>query len=459
MKRHLAAILAADVAGYSRMMADDEAATLSTLKSCMAEVVEPAVRRRGGRIFKTMGDGFLAEFSSVVEAVSCAGDIQGGMAVHNLRPGAMPMLMRIGVHLGDVIAEGDDVFGDGVNVAARLQALADAGGVRLSRQAYDQVEGKLGVTYRALGEQSLKNMPRPVAVYAAEFGTAGVGTTTPELKQEIKYCRAPDGTRLAYATVGQGPVLVKTANWLSHLEFDWESPAWRPLMGGLAHDRTLIRYDARGNGMSDWDVGEISLDAWVSDLECVVEANRLERFPLLGISQGCAVAISYAARHPERISHLILYGGFAVGSRYRNLTAEQLEEFAAMRTLVRLGWGADNPAFRQMFTTQFMPDATKEQWDSFNNLQRQSASAECAVRYLEAVANMNVVDLLPKVRAPTLVLHVRGDARVSIDLGRQMAAGIPGARFVAMPGRNHIMLEGDPAMARFLEEVRLFLGG
>jgi adenylate cyclase len=137
MKRHLAAILAADVAGYSRMMAEDEAATLSTLKSCMAEVVEPAVSRRGGRIFKTMDDGFLAEFSSVVEAVSCAGDIQGGMAVHNLRPGAMHMLMPIGVHLGDVIAEGDDVFGDGVNVAARLQALADAGGVRLSRQAYD----------------------------------------------------------------------------------------------------------------------------------------------------------------------------------------------------------------------------------------------------------------------------------------------------------------------------------
>jgi class 3 adenylate cyclase/pimeloyl-ACP methyl ester carboxylesterase len=459
MKRHLAAILAADVAGYSRMMADDEAATLTTLKACMAEVVEPAVGRRGGRIFKTMGDGFLAEFPSVVEAVSCAGDIQAGMAVRNQRPGALPMLMRIGVHLGDVIAEGDDVFGDGVNVAARLQALADAGGIRLSRQAYDQVEGKLGVTYRALGEQSLKNMARPVAVYAAEFGAAGAGTTKPELKQEIKYCRASDGTRLAYATIGQGPVLVKTAHWLSHLELDWESPAWRPLLGGLAQDRTVIRYDARGNGMSDWDVDDISLDAWVSDLECVVEANGLQRFPLLGISQGCPVAISYAVRHPERISHLILYGGFAVGSKYRDLTAEQLEEFAAMRTLTRLGWGADNPAFRQMFTTQFMPEATKEQWDSFNNLQRQSASAECAVRYLEAVANMNVVDLLPKVQVPTLVLHVRGDARVPIDLGRRMAAGIPGARFVAMPGRNHIMLEGEPAMARFLEEVRLFLGG
>jgi class 3 adenylate cyclase/pimeloyl-ACP methyl ester carboxylesterase len=458
MKRHLAAILAADVAGYSRIMADDETATLAALQSCLTEVVEPRVGRHGGRIFKTVGDGFLAEFPSVVEAVGCAGDIQRAMAARNLRAGTLPLLFRIGVHLGDVIAEGDDVFGDGVNVAARLQSLADAGGIRISRQAYDQVEGKLGVTYRALGEQTLKNIPRPIGVYAAEFGGDGTGVAAPALKQEIRYCRAPDGTRLAYATVGQGPVLVKTANWLNHLALDWASPAWRPLMHGLAREHTLIRYDARGNGMSDWDVDDISLDAWVSDLECVVEANRLERFPLLGVSQGCSVAITYAVRHPERVSRLILYGGFAVGSKHRGLSAEQLEEFAAMRTLTRLGWGADNPAFRQMFTTQFMPDATKEQMDAFNELQRQSASAACAVRYLEAVSNINVVGLLEQVRAPTLVLHVRDDVRVPIELGRRMAAGIPGARFVAMPGRNHILLEGDPAMARFLEEVRLFLG-
>jgi class 3 adenylate cyclase/pimeloyl-ACP methyl ester carboxylesterase len=457
MNRHLAAILAADVAGYSRMMADHETATLAALKGCMSEVVQPAVSRRNGRIFKTMGDGFLAEFPSVVEAVACAGDIQSGMAARNLRPGALAMLLRIGVHLGDVIAEGDDVFGDGVNIAARLQTLADAGGIRLSRQAYDQVEGKLGVTYRALGEQQLKNIPRPVSVYAVEFAADGVGATTPAPRQEIRYCRAPDGTRLAYATVGHGPPLVRTAHWMSHLELDWDNPAWRPMIQGLARDRTLIRYDARGNGMSDWEVAEIGREAWVSDLEAVIEANRLERFPLLGISQGCAVAITYAVRHPERVSHLILYGGFAVGSKHRNLAPEKLEQFEAMRTLTRLGWGSDDPAFRQMFTSQFLPDATKEQWEAFNELQRQSASAECAVRYLEAVADMNVLDLLPQVQVPTLVLHVRGDMRVPMEFGRQMAAGIPGARFVAIPGRNHIPLEGEPAMARFLEEVHLFL--
>ena len=173
MKRHLAAILAADIVDYSRMMAGDESGTLAALKSCVNEVIEPAVGQHTGRIFKTMGDGFLVEFASVVEAVTCAGTIQRGMAARNLRPGVQAMLLRIGVHLGDVIAEGEDVFGDGVNVATRLQTLAEAGGIRISRQAYDQVEGRLGVSFRAMGEQTLKNIPRPVGVYAAEFGAEG----------------------------------------------------------------------------------------------------------------------------------------------------------------------------------------------------------------------------------------------------------------------------------------------
>jgi pimeloyl-ACP methyl ester carboxylesterase len=347
------------------------------------------------------------------------------------------------------------VFGDGVNVAARLQALADAGGIRISRQAYDQVEGKLGVAYRALGEQALKNIPRPVGVYAVEFAARGAAAP---LEQRIGYCRAPDGTRLAYATVGSGPVLVRTGHWMTHLELDWRSPAMGPLLHGLARENTLLRYDARGNGLSDWDVGEVSLESWVSDLETVVDANRLERFPLLGISQGCAVAIAYAVRHPERVSRLVLYGGFAQGFKHRGLSPEQLEAMTAMRALIRVGWGADDPAFRQIFTTQFMPDATKEQADAFNERQRQSTSAECAVRYWDAVSEIDVTHLLDEVRAPTLVMHVRGDARVPIEFGRRMAAGIPGARFVAMPGRNHIPQEGEPAMERFLEETRYFLG-
>ena len=313
-----------------------------------------------------------------------------------------------------------------------------------------------------MGRQNLKNIVKPVEVYTILFDTAvAPGSqflTTANLKQEIRYCKAPDGVRLAYATVGTGTPILRSAHWLGHLEYDWELPIARHFLLGLANNHTLIRYDARGNGLSDWDVGEISLDAWVSDMETVADAAGLDRFPLLGVSQGCAVSIAYAVRHPERVSHLILYGGFAVGTKKRpNVTAADRERFAAMQTLVRQGWGADNPAFRQIFTSLMMPAATKDQMEAFNELQRLSGSPECAARYLETVADLDVRELLSQVRAPTLVMHVRDDPRVPSDLGRELAAGITGARFVALPGKNHVLLEQDPGLPRFFEELKDFL--
>ena len=284
-------------------------------------------------------------------------------------------------------------------------------------------------------------------------GTAAAGSA---FTQKIAYCRAPDGVRLAYATAGAGPPLVKTANYLNHLEYDWESPVWRHLLQGLARDFTLLRYDARGNGLSDWDVDTLSLDAWVADLETVVDAAGIERFPLLGISQGCAVSVAYAVRHPERVSHLILYGGYALGGRKRS--PEEKEKMDAMTTLIRHGWGENSPVFRQMFTSLFIPGATREQADFFNELQRRTTSAECAARYRQVTGDFDVRDLLPQVTAPTLVLHVRGDLVVPFESGRELAAGIPGSRFIAMQGDNHLFLEQDPAAQRFFEEVRLFLG-
>ena len=369
---------------------------------------------------------------------------------------------RIGINLGDVIKDGTDIFGDGVNVAARLEDIADRGGICISRQVLDQVEGKLDLTYRELGRQNLKNIAKPVEVYAIQFdGAASPGSrflATANLKQEIRYCKAPDGVRLAYSTVGYGPPILKSAHWLGHLEYDWEFPISRHFLLGLAKDRALIRYDARGNGLSDWDVHEISLDAWVSDMETVADAAGLDRFPLFGFSQGCPVAIAYAARHPERVSHLILYGGFASGANKRStLTAAGRERLAAMNTLVEQGWGADNPAFRQIFTSLLMPTATKDQADAFNELQRLSASPKCAVRYLETVADLTVRELLSQVKSPTLVMHVRDDALVPSKLGRELAAGIPGARFVALPGKNHVPLEQDPSVPRLFEELTDFL--
>jgi pimeloyl-ACP methyl ester carboxylesterase len=244
---------------------------------------------------------------------------------------------------------------------------------------------------------------------------------------------------------------------MTHLEYDLESPFWRQLYRELAKDHTLVRYDARGNGLSDRAVDDLSFEAFVSDLETVVEAVGIDRFALFGISQGCAISIAYAVRHPERLSHLILYGGFAQGWNKRARSAAQIEEDAALLTLLRVGWGKDNPAFRQIFTSQFVPDATKEQADWFNELQRKTVSGDTAARIFEASGTMDVTALLLQVRVPTLVMHARDDARIPFEAGRRMAAGIPGARFVALDGRNHLFFDGQPASKQFLEQTKSFL--
>jgi class 3 adenylate cyclase/pimeloyl-ACP methyl ester carboxylesterase len=453
VKRRLAAILAADIAGYSRLMGEDEAATVRDLKGHQAALL-PLIEQHGGRIIDTAGDGILAEFPSVIGATECAVEIQTVMAARNADV-AEPrrMLFRIGINLGDVIHDEARIYGDGINVAARLEGIAAPGGICISRQVFEQVSRAVRADYQALGPRTFKNIAQPVDVFAV----APPGGAAVELRQEIRFCAAPDGVQLAYSTIGQGPPLVKTGNWMTHLEFDLESPIWRHLYRELAKAHTLIRYDTRGNGLSDRAVDDISFDALVRDLETVVDAASVERFALFGISQGCAVSIAYAVRHPERVSHLVLYGGFSVGRNRRARTAAEREEHEAMLTLMRLGWGQANPAFRQLFTSQFIPGGTKEQADWFNELQRLTASPETAVRLVEATADIDLTALLPRVGVPTLVMHARDDARVPFDAGRRMAAGIPGARFVPLEGRNHLFLETEPAFRQFLEATRAFL--
>ena len=278
------------------------------------------------------------------------------------------------------------------------------------------------------------------------------------MKQEIRFCAAADGVRLAYATVGDGPPLVKTANYLTHLEHDWNGPVWRHWLQGLARHHTLIRYDERGCGLSDWDVGNFSLSAWVQDLEAVVDAAGIDRFPLLGISQGAAVSVAYAVKHPDRVSHLILYGGYARGRFHRDLSGEERLQAETMIDVIRVGWGKENPAFRQLFTTMLMPDASEVQTDWLNELARISATPENAAAMERALYQIDVTELAPLVTAPTLVLHSRNDAGIPFEEGRLLAALIPGARFVPLESRNHILLADEPAWSRFLAEVNGFLG-
>ncbi len=278
------------------------------------------------------------------------------------------------------------------------------------------------------------------------------------MDQEIRFCTTPDGVRIAYSTMGHGPPLVKVANWLSHLEHDQRSPVWRHWLRELSRDHLYVRYDERGCGLSDWDVENFSFDGWVTDLEAVVVALGIERFAMLGLSQGGSVAIAYAARHPERVSHLILCGTYVRGWAKRKLPPDYLAEQEALITLTQQGWGRDSPAYRQVFTGLLVPDADEEQLHWFNELQRVSTSPENAVKFQREFGQIDVADLQPKLTVPTLVLHARGDARVAFEEGRVIAASIPGSRFVPLDSRNHLLLEHEPAWVNFLTEVRSFLG-
>lgn len=256
---------------------------------------------------------------------------------------------------------------------------------------------------------------------------------------------------------GSGPPLVRVATWLTHLHYDWGSPLWRHWLDALAEGRTLLRYDERGSGLSDRDVTRFSIDAWVEDLEAVVDAARLEQFSLLGLSNGAAIAVAYAARHPERVSHLVLCGGFARGRLRRDPSSRARAEAEAMLSLIRVGWGQPNPAFRRAFTTLFVPDATDEQVKWFDELQRISATAETAARMRLAREEVDVADLLGRVVTPTLVLHAQDDAAVPFEQGRDLASTIPNARFVPLEGRNHILLVDEPAWEVFRRELNEFL--
>ncbi|HEU5236021.1 MAG TPA: alpha/beta fold hydrolase [Pyrinomonadaceae bacterium] len=276
--------------------------------------------------------------------------------------------------------------------------------------------------------------------------------------QQIRFCKSSDGVSLAYATIGKGPPLVKAANWLNHLEYDWKSPVWRHWIVELSRHHTFIRYDERGCGLSDWKVEGFSLDAWVNDLEAVVDAAGLDRFPLLGISQGGPIAIAYASRHPEKVTHLILYGSYAAGLRRRDLSPKVMEEAEVFLQLIKIGWGKEHSAFRQVFTSLFIPEATPDQANWFNELQRVSSSPENAARMLDAFFDLDVRELAAELKLPTLILHAKGDLRIPFDEGRRLAALIPGSRFVPLDGNNHILLSTERAWQHFLFEVRDFLG-
>jgi DNA-binding winged helix-turn-helix (wHTH) protein/pimeloyl-ACP methyl ester carboxylesterase len=314
---------------------------------------------------------------------------------------------------------------------------------------------------RATGQQYIETVPRvgyrfTASVDAAVPQTTAASASAAKARQEIRYCTTSDGVRIAYATTGNGPPLVKASNWLTHLDFEWGSPIWRHWYGELSRHHRLVRYDERGNGMSQRDVDHGTFDLWVHDLETVVDAAGLDRFPLLGISRGGSLAIAYAVKHPERVTHLVLHGAFAAGVSHAG-TLQEIEAHFALASLLRLGWGLNNPAFCKTFTSRYIPESTPEHQQWFDELQRASTSPENAAKLMERGADIDVRPLLSQVTTPTLVTHCDRDHAVPPERGRFLAAEIPGARYVSLPSANHLMLEEEPAWSLFLEELALFL--
>ena len=334
-------------------------------------------------------------------------------------------------------------------LASELRTVAKAWGE--NAKAHGHIENVLRVEHAPIAPVHAAT-PRSISPPIAS------DRSLPTTRQKIQFCVTSDGVRLAYASAGSGYPLVKAANWLNHLDYEWDSPLWRHWLVEMTRHHRLIRYDERGNGLSQWDVKQMSFELWVQDLEAVVDASGVDRFALLGISQGGAVAISYAIRHPERVSHLVLVGAFSRGLMARG-TEEQMTARRALETLVRLDWGRNNPDFKAMFTRFYIPHgSTPEQQQWFNDLQRISATPENAGRIMALIDEINVRPLLPQVSVPTIIFHGNRDRVLPSEEGRILAAEIPNARFVPLNTGNHILLAQEPAWPVFLDELGTFLG-
>ena len=341
-----------------------------------------------------------------------------------------------------------------VGLMAAMLETGDRAGVRRQFAVLsDVLEREVGVgpskEARALRDRSLA-----AGDEVGDDSAVERGATLAE--QRVNFCHTPDGVRLAYAVSGSGPPLVKASNWLSHLDHEWNSLVWRHWWRALSQHHTLVRYDERGCGLSDWDVESFTLDAWVGDLETVVDALGLERFPLLGVSQGGPIAITYAARHPERVSHVIVYGTCARATWARADDAKR-KELLALGDLINTSWGSDRPGFRQVYDAMFMPDGPLEVWRAFDELQRRSTSARNARRMWTAFGYLDCAEAARRLEVPTLILHSDQDRVWSVEEAEELHSMVAGSRLVRLRSNNHILQAGEPAFDTFMDEVERFV--
>ncbi len=491
-QRRLAAILFSDIVGYTaRMEASEEQAM--RLRERHRSLLRELAARHHGEVVDENGDELVVAFQSASDSVQCALAVQA-----ELRDDAA-LRLRIGIHLGDVVFEGGRIYGDGVNVASRIRPLAAAGGICVSAPVYDSVKNQPGVSARSIGEKRLKNVARPVEVFAVrEAGAAvapskaarrgrpvlvGVGAllaavavigAVPRLRvpvvaagllalprllpvaveQEVAFTHSADGTRIAWATLGSGPPLVLVLpEGVSHLELGPFSPTYNgPVLARLGASHRVVRYDPRGFGLSQRGV-EQSHEARVADLEAVVGVAGLDRFDLWGYSGGALAAISFAARHPDRVTRLILYGASAnPESAFDRETAE------AYVQMLRTSWGQDDRGLKNLAATVFLPDASEIELEIVKRTQQLIGNGEDFAATAESLAGVDVSAEAARVRCPTLIVHRRGDLYVPYEHGLALAAAIPDARLVTLAGSNHVFLPRDrEELEKMIGAIEAFL--
>lgn len=462
----LTVILHADVVGSTSLVQKDERIAHGRIQDAFRRLSE-TIAAYGGTTHEMRGDALVADFDRASDAVAASLMFQSeNLDANQALVDEIKPVVRIGVALGEVVVADGTLTGAGVVLAQRLEQLAKPGTVVVQGAVQEALPRRLPLVSASLGEQLLKGFDSPTRAFSVKL-EPGAELPRPAAKpptktaiglhdqSAVRYCFSDDGTSIAHAQVGQGPPLVVGGSWMSHLEEDWNNPGFGHYLSHLALDFTVIRYDQRGNGMSDWDDVDIAFEKMVEDLACVIDCYEYEKVAIFAPSQAASVAVAYTTQHPERVSHLILQGGYARGRRRRG-KADDAAESEALVTLIRQGWGRENPAIRQTMTSLFMPNASKDEERWFNEFQKACGPAENIARFREMFDKVNVEDLLDKVAIPTLVIHCVGDSVAPLSEGKLLASRIPGAEFVTLRSDSHMLFESDPEFPRFLRSVRDF---
>lgn len=462
-----AIILHCDVVGSTALVMKDERVAHDRIQDTFKRLSN-TILSYGGKTHELRGDALLAEFERASDAITAALSFQVSNTVYNqnlnddIRPD-----VRIGIALGEVVVADSTLTGAGVVLAQRLEQLADAGKIVIQGAVKEAIPNRLPFEYEFLGEQMLKGFEEPIRAFKVGLIEGqnlsppdALTTSEPDIglgdQSPVQYCSSVDGVSIAHAQVGKGPPVFFAGSWMSHLEEDWNNPGWRPYLSNLAKDFTVIRYDQRGNGMSDWDNVDISFEKMVDDLEAVIECYEHEKITLFGASQAAAVSVAYAIKYPERVSKLILFGGYPRGRCQRG-DPESAAESEALVTLIRQSWGRDNPLIRQTMTSLFMPNASQEETSWFNEFQKTCGPGENIARFREMFDDIDIVHMLGDVSVPTLVVHCVGDSVAPLSEGKLLASRIPGAKFVTLNSKSHMVFENDPEWPRLLNSVCDFL--